>query len=86
MRKFFYLSAIVFLSACTGTTTSTPTASSTPSTSFSTEGKVITVFTTADSSNLRLTATDTLSFQEMGKPFETQNWFFVVQTKKFKNV
>jgi len=84
MRKFFYLSAIVSLSACTGTTTSTPTASSTPATSFSTEGKVITVFTTADSSNLRLTATDTLSFQEMGQPVETQICVFVDPTKQFQ--
>ncbi|MBL0134953.1 MAG: glycoside hydrolase family 30 protein [Chitinophagaceae bacterium] len=84
MRKFFYLSAIVSLSACTGSTTTTPAASSTPATSFSTEGKVITVFTTADSSNLRLTATDTLSFQEMGQPVETQICVFVDPTKQFQ--
>jgi glucosylceramidase len=85
MRKLFYLSAIVSLSACTGTTTNnTSTATTSAVNSFSTEGKVITVFTTADSSTLRLSATDTLSFQEMGQPVETQVCVFVDPTKQFQ--
>lgn len=84
MRKLLYLSAIAVLSACTGTNNDKPATTTTASSSYSTEGKVLTVFTTADSSNLRLTATDTLSFQEMGQPVETQICVFVDPTKQFQ--
>lgn len=84
MRKLFYLSVIVFLGACTDTTNDSPKAAATATSSYSTEGKVVTVFTTADSSNLRLSATDTLSFQEMGQPVETQICVFVDPTKQFQ--
>lgn len=84
MRNLFYLSAIVFLGACTDTTNDSPKAAATATSSYSTEGKVVTVFTTADSSNLRLSATDTLSFQEMGQPVETQICVFVDPTKQFQ--
>jgi len=51
---------------------------------FSTTGKKILVYTTADSSDLRLSLTDTLSFQEMGQPKETQICVFVDPTKTFQ--
>ncbi|MFT3677869.1 MAG: glycoside hydrolase family 30 protein [Chitinophagaceae bacterium] len=51
---------------------------------FSAEGKKVLVYTTADSSALRLTATDTLSFKEMGQPFETQICVFVDPDKTYQ--
>jgi glucosylceramidase len=52
--------------------------------SFSTEGKKVVVYTTADSSNYRLSATDTLEFKEMGQPMETQVCVFVDPSKTFQ--
>lgn len=51
---------------------------------FSTEGKTITVYTTAKDSNLRISATDTLQFKEMGQPVETQICVFVDPQKTFQ--
>jgi glucosylceramidase len=51
---------------------------------FSTDGKSVTVYTTADSSALRLTATDTVQFKQMGQPFETQVCVFVDPGKTFQ--
>src|SRR2546423_7037925 len=36
------------------------------------EGREIAVYTTADKSNYRLSATDTLTFKHLGQPLETQ--------------
>ena len=47
-------------------------------------GTKITVYTTADSTNLRLTATDTLKFSDFGQPKETQPCVFVDPTKTFQ--
>ena len=52
---------------------------------FSTEGKTVTVYTTADSGDLRLTLTDTLQFKEMGQPMETQVCVFVDPSKKYQS-
>ena len=52
---------------------------------FSTAGKKIIVYTTADSSNLRLTPTDTLNFSPMGQPKETQICVFVDPAKTFQS-
>ena len=51
---------------------------------FSTEGKKVIVYTTADSSNFRLSATDTVVFKEMGQPLETQICVFVDPAKTFQ--
>ena len=53
-------------------------------TSFSTENKRIVVYTTADSTNYRLTVTDTLSFKDMGQPFETQLCVFVDPVRTYQ--
>lgn len=52
--------------------------------SFSTEGKKVIVYTTADSSQYRLAATDTLEFEDMGQPMETQVCIFVDPDKMFQ--
>ena len=53
-------------------------------TSFSTDNKKIVVYTTADSTNYRLTVTDTLSFKDMGQPFETQLCVFVDPVRTYQ--
>jgi glucosylceramidase len=51
---------------------------------FSTEGKKVLVYTTADSGNYRLTVTDTLDFNEKGQPFENEVTVFVDPSKTFQ--
>jgi glucosylceramidase len=51
---------------------------------FVTTGKKITVYTTADSTKLRLTPTDNLVFVPAGQPFETEISVFVEPTKTFQ--
>ncbi|MGI8951331.1 MAG: glycoside hydrolase family 30 protein [Chitinophagaceae bacterium] len=46
--------------------------------------KKIVVYTTADSTNLRITATDTLSFSDFGQPLETQPCVFIDPSKTFQ--
>jgi len=70
-----FLLAVTLLSAFT----------STAQQQFSTAGKKIIVYTTADSSNLRLTPTDTLNFSPMGQPKETQICVFVDPAKTFQS-
>lgn len=45
----------------------------------------VTVYTTADSTNLRLGLNDTLQFEEMGQPVETQICVFVDPDKTFQS-
>ena len=51
---------------------------------FSTDGKQVVVFTTADSTDLRLSPTDTLEFAELLQPKETQVCVFVDPGKTFQ--
>lgn len=51
---------------------------------FSTKNKTVTVYTSADSTNLRLSKTDNLTFQEMKQPLETQTCIFVNPDKKYQ--
>ncbi|WP_369753083.1 glycoside hydrolase family 30 beta sandwich domain-containing protein [Flavobacterium sp. WC2409] len=51
---------------------------------FITNGKKITVYTTADSTDLRLTPTDNLVFMPAGQPFETEISVFVEPSKTFQ--
>ncbi len=52
--------------------------------SFSTLGKSITVYTSADSTNLRMSNTDNLTFSELKQPLETQICVFVNPNKTFQ--
>ena len=79
ISKFGYPLLCVLLAACTGNEKS---ASGTAA--FNTDGKKVVVYTTADSSNLRLTATDTLEFKEKGQPFENEITVFVDPSKTFQ--
>jgi len=53
--------------------------------SFSTKNKKITVYTTADSTKLRLTQTDVLTFVPSKQPLEIEVSVFVEPTKTFQN-
>ena len=46
--------------------------------------KTVTVYTTADSTTLRLSNTETLQFKDFGQPKETEPCIFVDPTKKFQ--
>ncbi|WP_310560551.1 glycoside hydrolase family 30 protein [Flavobacterium sp.] len=51
---------------------------------FSVNGKTVMVYTSADSTNLRLTNTDNLKFSVLKQPFETQTCVFVDPNKTFQ--
>ena len=51
---------------------------------FTTNGKKVTVYTTAENTNLRLTSTDNLSFSAAKQPLETEVSVFVEPSKKFQ--
>jgi glucosylceramidase len=49
-----------------------------------TKGKKIIVYTTAQGTEYRMTATDTLTFKDFGQPFETQPCIFIDPSKSFQ--
>lgn len=53
---------------------------------FSIQGKKVTVYTTADKSNYRLSATETLAFKPLSQPLETQICVFVDPAKTFQTI
>src|SRR6266496_954724 len=53
---------------------------------FSIEGRAVAVYTTAENTNHRLSATDTLDFKYMGQPKETQICVFVDPIKRFQTI
>jgi len=75
----FVLSPIAFVFAQNNTVTITAK-------NFTTSGKKVIVFTTADNTSDRLSATDTVAFKHMGQPFETQVCVFVDPTKTFQSI
>src|SRR5687767_3527897 len=81
MKKLVLFSILLALFSCSDEKQDAKPAE-TPS--FSTEGKKIVVYTTADSSNYRLSVTDTLEFRDMGQPMETQICVFVDPNKTFQ--
>lgn len=83
MKRMLLAGALLSLLACNQQEAKTENDAKTAK-GFSTDGKTITVYTTADSSDLRLSVTDTLQFKEMGQPFETQVCVFVDPTKTFQ--
>jgi glucosylceramidase len=81
MKKLSFVLIVMILFSCTGNKENKETSGSS---TFSTEGKKVLVYTTADSSNLRLSATDTLDFKEKGQPFENEVTIFVDPSKTFQ--
>ncbi|MEP7110821.1 MAG: glycoside hydrolase family 30 protein [Ferruginibacter sp.] len=88
MKQFLFFTMVSMLVSCNNAVKDTSTAIGQPATTagtFSTEGKTVKVYTTADSSNLRLTATDTVTFKQMGQPMETQICVFVDPGKQYQS-
>lgn len=83
MKKIIAIAAACFLLACTDTKNEN-TVSASRTDSFSTDGKSVTVYTTADTGNYRLTPTGTLTFQDFGQPKETQVCVFVDPSQTFQ--
>ncbi|MEO6228999.1 MAG: glycoside hydrolase family 30 protein [Ferruginibacter sp.] len=80
--KYTCLLILLFLTAgCTNNKVPTKEAS----TAYSTEGKKVFVYTTADSTHFRITPTDTLEFKDLAQPVETQVCVFVDPTKTFQS-
>ena len=59
---------------------------STASKPFSTDGKKVVVYTTAEKSDYRLSATDTLTFKDLRQPLETQVCIFVDPSKTYQSL
>src|SRR6266550_6494408 len=50
------------------------------------EAREVAVYTTADKTNYRLSATETLTFKPMGQPLETQICVFVDPSKRSQTI
>ncbi len=79
MRKIFTSVLIILISFFIHTKTNAAALDT-----FITKGKRIIIYTTADSTNLRITPTDTLQFSAFGQPLETQPCIFVDPSKTFQ--
>src|SRR6187401_1119268 len=81
MKKFVYVGLALFMYACTETKNeSVQTAPA-----FSVEGKKVLVYTTADSTNLRLASSGELEFKEKGQPFENEISVFIDPSKTYQS-
>ena len=72
MKKYSLLSAVLLLLISCNHQKQMADTVSPLSEKFKVEGKKVIVYTTADSTNYRLTVTDTLKFKELIQPLETQ--------------
>lgn len=88
MKRLLFCAMLAMFASCdnkTGTDAGAAKDKATPGTSFTTDGKTVLVYTTADSSNLRLSVTDTVKFTQMGQPMETQVCVFVDPSKQYQS-
>lgn len=80
MKKLFIALPMGFLMAC-----NTQPSQDAANSAFNTDGKQVQAYTTADSTAMRLTASDTmLSFESMPQPVESQVMVFVDPGKSFQ--
>lgn len=85
-RGFLVTSSSALVLAKTQLSRAEHVQSSETSEPLSMEGREVTVYTTADNSNYRLSATDTLAFKHMGQPLETQVCVFVDPARTFQTI
>lgn len=78
--KLKLIACILLLAACSKNTSKIETGSA----HFSTEGKKVKVYTTADSTSHRLALTDELSFSDLAQPKETDICVFVNPDRTFQ--
>jgi glucosylceramidase len=81
MQKFTLIFAVAGLVACTG---NKEKSKASLASNFSTDGKKVLVYTTADSTNFRLSLSDTLEFYQKEQPFENEVTVFVDPAKTFQ--
>ena len=81
MRKIIFVGLAVLMYACTQT--KNESAQTAPA--FSVEGKKIFAYTTADSTNLRLSSSGELEFKEKGQPFENEISVFIDPSKTYQS-
>lgn len=87
MRKLWLAASGLILFACNNKQETTSSGSASIKTAYSVDGKKVTVYTTADSTDLRLSLTDSsLQFTDFGQPMETQVCVFVDPTKTFQTM
>lgn len=84
MKKSFIVFAAAVLFSCKDQKTATVSTGEAGKAPFSTEGKKVIVYTTADSSDLRLSITDTLEFKDKPQPLESEIAVFVDPEKTFQ--
>ncbi len=80
IKKIYFLLLSLVMAACAADKKAEPVGTAGDLTT----GKKVTVYTTADSSNLRLSVTDSLDFKEKGQPFENEITVFVDPSKTFQ--
>ena len=84
MKKYILLSTSFLLLISCSQQKQVPSTELPVTEKFKVEGKHIIVYTTADSTNYRLTVTDTLKFKELIQPVETQICVFTDPDKTFQ--
>jgi glucosylceramidase len=85
MRNLTLLSGIFLLASCTGNnSTDKSSAAVRTGDAFSVEGKHVVVYTTAEGTDYRMSATDTLVFSDYDQPLETQPSLFIDPDRKFQ--
>ncbi len=80
MKNLFLFSGLSLILALTAGTAGAQ------SNTTSVKGKKVIVYTTADNTQLRLTASDTVGFKPFGQPLETQPCIFVDPSRKFQTL
>ena len=78
MKKLYYILIVVLLASFTP--------KKTVKSKFTAEGKKVTVFTTADKTDLRISNSGYLSFTTIGQPRETDVCVFVDPNKSFQTL
>lgn len=84
MKKGLFIATATLLAVSCGQKTMQSTVSSV-SKPYSTEGKTVTVYTTAENTDLRLSKTDNLTFKDLAQPLETQVCVFVDPSKTYQS-
>ncbi len=77
---YLFWGALLLLASCTSPQEDSPVQTE----SFSVDGKTVTVYTTADSTDLRLSQTATTTFEPAEQPLETEVGIFINPSKTFQ--
>ena len=85
MKKLFFLFLSLVIISCGQQNPGTETGSGTVN-NFTTEGKNVTVYTTADSTSYRLTQTDVLEFSKLESTSERDIYIFADPSKTFQTM